>query len=82
LNRCLDDAIANAVTEYSRGHAVLPNEGDVVEMRHLTQAALTALEVLKTGRVGLGGSTAAVLERSLNALSALLARPAVDPSTT
>ena len=76
LNRCLDDAIAAAVTNYSRAQE-LNSDGEAVEMRHLTQTAVIAFEVLKTGRVGVGGSTGAVLHRSLKALSTLLDRTTV-----
>ena len=73
LNRCLDDAIAGAVTEYAREDGIDSDEA-ATEMRALTQTALTAFEVLRLGRVGVAGSTGAVLYRSLRALSALLTR--------
>jgi len=72
LNRCLDDAIASAVTEYSREPSSRRQDSDAVEVGQLMQTALSAWEALKTGRVGVGGSTGAVLDRSLNALSALV----------
>jgi signal transduction histidine kinase len=85
LNRCLDDAIAGAVTEYGRER----NQSDVDdesargnerlgffahEMRNLINTALMAFEVLKTGNVGVAGSTGTVLHRSLMASRALIGR--------
>jgi signal transduction histidine kinase len=76
LNRCLDTAIAEAVTEYARlqGEAISGLEVERLgqmahELRNLLQTAILAFEVLKSGRVGIAGSTGAVLGRSLVALS-------------
>lgn len=84
LNRCLDDAIASAVTEYGRGNeAVVAAESTrdderlaflAHEIRNLVGTASVAFEVLKTGNVGVGGSTGAVLQRSLTALRDLITR--------
>ena len=73
LNRCLDDAIAGAVTEYSRERDVT-RDGESHEMRDLIKTATTAFEVLRTGNVGVGGSTGAVVLRSLRAMDALVNR--------
>src|SRR4026208_1019412 len=51
LNRCLDDAIAGAVTEYSREQD-LTRDGESHELRSLITTAATAFEVLQTGNVG------------------------------
>jgi hypothetical protein len=72
LNRCLDDAIAGAVTEYSREQDV-PREGEVSQLRNLTNMAITAFEVLQTGNVGVIGSTGALVYRNLMAIRAALA---------
>ncbi len=84
LNRCLDDAIAGAVTAYGTGRKEAAGEADARdverlrdltdELRGLTETALMALEVLKTGTVGIKGNTGAVLQRSLLATRALIAR--------
>jgi signal transduction histidine kinase len=85
LNRCLDDAIAGAVTEFGReqNRSALSEEtnraneraGFVAhEMRNLLNTALLAFEVLKTGNVGVGGSTGTVLHRSLLGARALTGR--------
>src|SRR5687768_147290 len=73
LNRCLDDAIAGAVTEFGRGRTSQGIEGEVArgserlgflahELRNLTNTALLAFEALKTGSVGIAGNTGAVLQ--------------------
>jgi len=89
LNRCLDDAIASAVTEYGREHPLLgadisaPSERERVgflvhEIRNLVNAATVAFEVLNTGNVGVSGSTGAVLKRSLSGLRDLINRAVAE----
>jgi hypothetical protein len=74
LNRCLDDAIAAAVTEFGRGQdAVLAGESQ--EVLTLTNTAITAFEALQTGNVGVGGSTGRVVHRSLLAIRTLVEAP-------
>ena len=85
LNRCLDDAIANAITEYARQRDSLlaDRQADAFNVRlghfahelrnHLSTATL-ALMVLKTGGVGLASATGAVLDRSLVNLRNLIDR--------
>jgi signal transduction histidine kinase len=84
LNRCLDDAIASAVTIYARltvpapdGTAAGPDKQSfgflVHELRNLVSTAVMSYAVLQTGSVGVGGSTGAVLGRSLNRLQDLIA---------
>jgi signal transduction histidine kinase len=84
LNRCLDDAIAGAVTMYQRerGEADLSDAAKidserlgflVHELRNLVNTAIVAFEVLRTGNVGFGGSVGAVLNRSLMGLRDLIA---------
>jgi hypothetical protein len=85
LNQCLDAAIAAAVTMYAResqrARLDEAKERDnervgflVHELRNLVNTAIVAFEVLKTGQVGLAGSTGAVLNRSLMGLRDLIAR--------
>ena len=93
LNRCLDDAIAGAVTEYGRGRNQAGIEGEAAkgserlgffihEMRNLISTASYAFEVLKTGDVGVGGSTGKVLQRSLMAQRALISRSLAEVRLT
>jgi hypothetical protein len=79
LNRCLDDAIAGAVTEYGRANQAaqieLDSEQSVLltqEMQRHVEVARLALHIIKGGTVSVGGSTGSVLNNSLNALHDLL----------
>jgi hypothetical protein len=74
LNRCLDDAIAGAVTEHARAQAV-NRDGQSSELRNLLNAAITAFEVLQAGNVGVAGRTGAVVHRSLIGARDLIDRP-------
>jgi signal transduction histidine kinase len=88
LNRCLDDAIASAVTEYGRGNQALVAAESTRdderlaflahEIRNLVGTASVAFEVLKTGNVGVSGSTGSVLQRSLSSLRELITRSVDD----
>jgi len=71
LNRCLDDAIAHAVVEFGRQQRVagLSDSGfELNNLRNLIDTALSGFEALKTGTVALGGTTGALVHRSLLAL--------------
>jgi hypothetical protein len=82
MNRCLDDAIAGAVTEYAHEQDVT-RDGEAHKLETLTNAAIAAFEVLQTGNVGVGGSTGAVVHRSLMAIRVALAdRPPVKASAS
>jgi signal transduction histidine kinase len=68
LNRCLDTAIAEAVTEHTRLVALKRSEEEVErlgqaahELRNLLNAALLAFHALKRGMVAINGNTGAVL---------------------
>lgn len=81
FNSCLDDAIAGAVSAYgSQREDDLKYEGTerlgvlAHELRNLLNTATLAFTVIKEGRVGIDGSTGAMLARSLSALSALVDR--------
>jgi signal transduction histidine kinase len=81
LNRCLDNAIACAVTEYTRQREVDASGEEVRrqgflahELRNHLQRALLAFQVVKSGKVGVTGSTIGVLERSLRGLRDLIDR--------
>jgi signal transduction histidine kinase len=79
FNQCLDEAIAQAVTEYTRGRVQsTADEGTERlgnlshELRNALGAAMLSFQTLKMGSVGLGGSTAALLDRSLRRACALV----------
>src|SRR6185295_7332106 len=72
LNLCLEDAIANAVTEYARQRErTIADEGTerlgvlAHEQRNLLNTAMLAFESIKSSRVAAGGSTGLLLGRSL-----------------
>jgi len=72
LNRCLDSAIAGAVTEHARITAQSRSTGEIErsgqlahEIRDLLNTALLAFHTLKRGTVAINGSTGSVLGRSL-----------------
>jgi len=85
LNRCLDDAIAGAVGEFSvrREFEMTELHNDVLnerlgflahELRNLIHTATLAVTAVKTGSVGLSGATGAILDRSLIGLRTLIDR--------
>jgi len=81
LNRCLDVAIAEAVTEYSRQRErSLADRGTerlgflAHELGNVLANAILAFEVLQTGTVGVGGSTGAILGLNLARLRDLVDR--------
>ncbi len=85
LNRCLDNAIADSVTEFSYqrdllledagAHALNERLGFLAhELRNLIHTATLAVTAIKAGNVGLAGATGAVLDRSLIGLRNLVDR--------
>jgi hypothetical protein len=73
FNRCLDNAIAGAVTEYAK-HTPASNDDNLKtaplarELRNHLNTAILAVTAMKAGSVGTGGATAAVLDQSLTAM--------------
>lgn len=93
LNACLDNAIADAVTQYGRernqstidGGAVLENERlgfFTHELRNLIHTAILAFEMVKSGNVGVAGNTGTVLYRSLAGARDLIARSLAEVGLT
>jgi signal transduction histidine kinase len=93
LNRCLDDAIAAAVTgfNYQRDFGVAGQQADKLnerlgffahELRNLVNTATLAVTALKAGNVGLAGATGAVLDRSLVGLRTLIDRALAEVRMT
>jgi len=85
LNRCLDNAIASAVTEfgYQRDVGIADKQAVALnerlgffahELRNKLCTATLALSIIKQGNVGLGGATGGVLDRSLVGLANLIDR--------
>jgi hypothetical protein len=84
LNRCLDDAIAGAVTEYGREQNWSSERGDTFEgarrdtvARDLLKAihiSKFAFGAIRSGRVGVAGSTGTVLSLGLDTANDLAER--------
>jgi signal transduction histidine kinase len=89
LNRCLDTAIAEAVTEHGRITAESQVAEEVErlgqlahEIRGMLHTALMAFDIIKRGTVAVNGSTGAVLGRSLVSLRDLVDTTLADVRLT
>lgn len=93
FNRCLDSAIAGAVTEYAHEQTSIAAEEGLQalntrlgllshELRNLVHTATLAVSALKTGNVGLTGATGAVLDRCLLGLRNLVDRSLAEVRVT
>jgi signal transduction histidine kinase len=93
LNWCLDNAIADAVTEFGRQRDEFVSDASTRaanerlgalshEFRNLVHRAMLAMATIKQGSVGLSGATGALLERSLTGLRDLVDRALVDVRLT
>jgi len=89
LNRCLDNAIADAVTEFSyqrdhvaderRMHEAHEQAGFFAhELRNALSVATLAFEAAKGGNLNLSGATGSVLQRGLMGLRTLIDRSLDD----
>jgi hypothetical protein len=96
LNRCLDNAIADAVTEFSYQHDfIVADKADKEvqalnqrlgffshELRNFVNTATLALSIIKTSKVGVSGATGAVLDRSLVGMRNLIDRSLAEVRIT
>lgn len=93
LNRCLDNAIASAVTEfgYQRDSVIADKQAVELnerlgffahELRNQLCTATLALSVIKQGNVGLNGATGGVLDRALVGLANLIDRSLAEVRIT
>jgi hypothetical protein len=90
MNRCLDNAIADAVSAFGEAHqASLDRETRsaqqrltdyVSDHRRLIAITLQSLKAIKTGNIGIGGATGALLEHTLKELDALTERLESPPA--
>jgi hypothetical protein len=89
LDRCIDNAIAAAVAEYSlrddasvADHSALQLEECLdtlsIELRSRIHAATLALTAIRLGHVSPNGATGAALDRSLTSLSTLIEHSLAD----
>ena len=84
LNRCLDDAIADAVTSFGSAHEISVNSrkqtardrlGDFAEEhRRLVDIAIQSFSAIKTGNVGVNGATSTLLAHTLDEIRSLAER--------
>ncbi len=81
LNRCLDVAIAGAVTEFQTDRDIRESDREnkqlgflAHEMRNALGTVTLALELIKDGAVGFGGSTGLVLDRGIKRIEQLIDR--------
>ena len=83
LNRCLDNAIADAVTEFSYQRDSAADEQRTIEanqqagffaheLRNALGTATLAFAAAKAGNLGFSGATGSILERSLTELGDLI----------
>ena len=93
LNRCLDNAIASAVTEFGYQHDFMVADKQTIalnerlgffahELRNQLCTATLALSIIKQGNVGLSGATGGVLDRALVGLSNLIDRSLAEVRMT
>ncbi len=92
LNRCLDNAIADAVSAYgSASQTLIDDQADneharlrtyAVEHRRLVDIALELFSAIRTGNVGITGATSRLLLSTLGELRTLTERslPKVHPA--
>ncbi len=89
LNRCLDDAIADAVTAFARDRKALDEESEALQnrlesiaddQRRLIDTALQAFSAVRTGSIGFSGATGTVLMHTLLELRDL-ARSVTEAAT-
>jgi len=88
LNRCLDDAIAAAVTAFGNGRKVRGDQqaedlhqrlnAFADEQRRLVDMAIHAYSAIRTGSIGATGSTGALLVQALGELRILADRSVTD----
>src|ERR1700688_4176303 len=84
LNRCLDNAIADAVAAFGSAHQTSIDRqaeslqqrlaGFTTEHRRLTDIAIQSLAAIKTGNIGISGATGTLLAHALEELRSLTDR--------
>jgi hypothetical protein len=84
LNRCLDNAIADAVASFGAAHlASIERKSETLqqrlivyvdEQRRLIDIAVKSLNAIKTGSIGISGATGTLLTQTLEELLSLTGR--------
>ncbi|GAB3474683.1 sensor histidine kinase [Polaromonas eurypsychrophila] len=89
LNRCLDNGIADAVTEFSHQRKLISDDREsqalnqrlgfvAHELRNHINTAMLAVSYIKLGAVGFAGATGGVLDRSLLSLKSIVDHSLAD----
>jgi hypothetical protein len=88
LNRCLDNAIADAVAAFGSAHQTSMDRqaeslqqrlaGFTAEHRRLTDIAIQSLAAIKTGNIGISGATGTLLAHALEELRSLTDRTLLE----
>jgi len=88
LNRCLDNAIADAVASFGSARQIsIDRQAETLqqrlvtfaaEHRRLIEIAIQSLAAIKTGNIGIGGATGALLAHALDELQSLTDRTLPD----
>jgi hypothetical protein len=84
LNRCLDDAIADAVASYGSARQIsIDSQAETLQQRlviytadhrRLIDIAIKSLTAIRTGNIGISGATGTLLAHALEELSSLADR--------
>ena len=93
FNRCLDNGIADAVTEFTRQRRLVSDGREqqalnqrlgylAHELRNHLNTFTLAISAIKSGQVGFGGATGKVLDRSLIQMRAMLDNSMADVRLT
>jgi hypothetical protein len=76
FNRCIDNALAGAVSAYAHQQTITSKEGGLGplahELRSYLHMATHALRTIQAATVGISGETGAVLDRSLMRMTNLI----------
>lgn len=85
LNMCLDDVIAESVTEYTRLRDRIASDGETErsgifahELRNKISAVQMSFQHIQSGKIPVNGSVASVVTRNLNGMAELINRTLVD----
>jgi hypothetical protein len=91
LNRCLDNAIADAVAAFGTAHQTSVQRqaenfqqrlaAETAEYRRLTLIAIQSFNAIKTGHIGVSGATGGLLSHALEELLSVTDRPPQNLTT-
>ena len=93
LNRCLDNAIADSVTEFSKQRQLISDDREqqllnhrfailASDLRMHINAASFSFAAIRSGQASVAGATSTVLDRSLKSLRQIVDQTVIDALTT